>query len=114
MDKIWIKDLKEGEKVKSTFLVARRETPTAKSGKTYLAATLHDKTGELEARAFEKVDELSPLLSEKEYVEIEGAVQSYQGKPQLKIESVSRVDAAGIDAAEFVWAPPPEPHPPEK
>ncbi len=72
MEKTWIKDIKEGEKVKSVFLVAKKATPTSKSGKTYLAVTLHDKTGELEARAFDKLEELVPLFEEKDFVEIEG------------------------------------------
>src|SRR5512134_755706 len=114
MDKIWIKDVKEGDRPKSVFLVARKATPTAKSGKTYLAVTFHDKTGELEARAFEKVEETAALFEEKDLVEVEGIVGTFQGKPQLKIENVAKVDASGLDASEFTWVPPPEPKRPEK
>src|SRR6266508_5207642 len=114
MDKIWVKDVKEGERAKSVFLVARKAIPTAKSGKTYLSVTFQDKTGELEARAFEKVEETAALFEEKDYVEVEGIVGKFQGKPQLKIETISKVDAGVLDAAEFTWVPPPEPKKPEK
>ena len=116
MEKTWVKDVKEGERIKAFFLVARKATPTAKSGKTYLAVTLHDKTGELEARAFDRIEELAPVFDEKDHVEVEGQVGQFQGKPQLRIESVSKVDlaAAGIDPAEFLWLPPPEAKKPEK
>jgi 3'-5' exoribonuclease len=114
MDKTWVKDVKEGERVKSLFLVARKATPTAKSGKTYLAATFTDKTGELEARSFDKVEELGALFEEKDYVEAEGLVGTFQGKPQLRVETLTKVDPAGLDAAEFIWAAPPEPKKPEK
>jgi 3'-5' exoribonuclease len=115
MDKIWVKDVKEGERLKSVFLVSRKAVPTAKSGKTYLSVTLQDKTGELEARAFEKVEELAPLFEEKAHVEVEGPVGSFQGKAQLKIETATAVgDAAQLDPAEFAFAPPPEPRQPEK
>lgn len=116
MDKIWVKNVKEGERIKSAFLVARKAIPTAKSGKTYLAVTLQDKTGELEARAFEKVDEIAPRFEEKDHVEIEGQIGLFQGKPQLRIEAVQKLDpaAAGLDLAEFIFAPPPEPKKPEK
>ena len=93
MEKTWIKDVKEGERVKSVFLVAKKATPTSKSGKTYLAVTLHDKTGELEARAFDKLEELIPLFEEKDFVEIEGLVGTFQGKPQLRIETLAKADA---------------------
>jgi len=114
MDKIWVKDVKEGERVKSVFFVARKAVPTAKSGKTYLSVTLHDKTGELEARAFERIEELAQLFEEKDLVEAEGQVGTFQGKPQLRLEQVTKADPAQLDAAEFVWAPPPEPKKPEK
>jgi 3'-5' exoribonuclease len=115
MDKTWVKDVKEGERLKSVFLVSRKAVPTAKSGKTYLSITLVDKTGELEARAFERVDELSSAFEEKGYVEVEGPVGTFQGKVQLKIESAAKPpDPAALDAAEFAWAPPPEPKKPEK
>src|SRR5215208_2809516 len=114
MDKIWVKDVKEGDRPKSVFLVARKATPTAKSGKAYLSVTFQDKTGELEARAFEKIEETSALFEEKDLVEVEGIVGTFQGKPQLKIETIAKVDAAALEAAEFVWVPAPEPKKPEK
>jgi 3'-5' exoribonuclease len=114
MEKTWVKDVKEGERVKSLFLVARKAVLTAKSGKTYLAVTFQDKTGELEARAFERLEELTPIFEEKDYVEAEGPIGVFQGKPQIRIESISKVDPATLDAAEFVWAPPPEPREPKK
>ena len=114
MDKIWVKDVKEGDRPKSVFLVARKTIPTAKSGKTYLSVTFQDKTGEIEARAFEKVEETAALFEEKDYVEVEGIAGTFQGKPQLRIETIAKVDPAGLDAAEFAWVPPPEPKKPEK
>src|SRR4051794_34376479 len=114
MDKIWLKDVKEGERLKTVAVVARKTTPTAKTGKTYLAVTLHDKSGELEARAFEKLEELTPIFEEKDYVEVEGLIATFQGKPQLRLETISKVDptAAGLDATEFAYTPPPAPEPP--
>src|SRR5512133_1137492 len=105
MDKIWVKDVKEGDRPKSVFLVARKATPTAKSGKTYLSVTFQDRTGELEARAFDKVEELAGQLDEKDHVEVDGVVGVFQGKPQLRIETVAKVDAATLEPAEFVWTP---------
>ncbi len=114
MDKIWAKDVKEGEKVKTILLVSRKAILTAKSGKTYLAVTFQDKTGELEGRAFDKIEELAALFEEKDAVEVEGLVGVFQGSPQLRLEAIAKVDAATLDAADFTWVPPPEPKKPEK
>src|SRR5574341_1920943 len=109
MEKIWAKDVKEGERPKSLFLVTRKAILTAKSGKTYLAVTFQDKTGELEGRAFDRIEELSATFEEKDFVEVEGIVGTFQGKPQIRIESLAKVDGAAFDPAEFAWVPPPEP-----
>src|SRR5574342_134638 len=116
MDKIWVKDVKEGERLKGVFLVSRKAIPTAKSGKTYLAVTLQDKTGELEARAFDRVEELAQGFEEKDCVEVEGQVGQFQGRPQLRLESAAKVDLAALggDPADFVWVAPPEPKKPER
>jgi 3'-5' exoribonuclease len=114
MEKIWAKDVKEGERVKSLFLVTRKAILTAKSGKTYLAVTFQDKTGELEARAFEKIEELAALFEDKDTVEAEGTIGTFQGRPQLRLEAVAKTDATALDAADFAWTPPPEPKKPEK
>ena len=114
MDKIWVKDVKEGESLKSVFLVARKAVPTAKSGKTYLSVTLQDKTGELEARAFDRVEEFAALFEERDYLAVEGLVGTFQGKPQLRLEQASKADPATLEAAEFVWVAPPEPKKPER
>ena len=114
MEKIWAKDVKEGEHVKSLFLVTRKAILTAKSGKTYLAVTFQDKTGELEARAFEKIEELAALFEEKDTVEAEGTIGTFQGRPQIRLEAVAKADASTLDAADFAWTPPPEPKKPEK
>jgi 3'-5' exoribonuclease len=114
MEKIWVKDVKEGERVKSLFAVSRKAVPTAKSGKTYLSVTLVDRTGELEARAFERVEEMAAQFEDKDVVEAEGQVGTFQGRPQLRLETIARADPAGLDAADFAWVPPPEPKKPEK
>ena len=109
MEKIWVKDVKEGERVKSLFAVARKAVPTAKSGKAYLAVTLVDRTGELEARSFDRVEELKSLFEEKDLVEVEGLVGTFQGRPQLRLESAVKVDAAAssLEPSDFTWVPPP-------
>lgn len=116
MEKIWARDIKEGERPKSLFLVTRKAILTAKSGKTYLAVTFQDKTGPIEGRAFEKIEELAALFDENDTVEVEGIAGTFQGRPQLRIETIAKVDPAalGLDPADFAWVPPPEVKKPEK
>ena len=115
MEKIWAKDVKEGDRPKSVFLVARKATPTSKSGKTYLSVTFHDKTGELEARAFEKLEELGAAVRREGPRRGRGDRRDLPGQAAAPDRDGGEGGSAtGLDAAEFVWAPPPEPKKPEK
>src|SRR5678815_492378 len=78
---------------------------TARSGKAFLVVSLVDRTGELDARVFEKVDELEPAFAEGDYLLVEGSVIAFHGKPQLVIEKLEKLDPEPLDPAEFTLAP---------
>ncbi|HEY8207824.1 MAG TPA: OB-fold nucleic acid binding domain-containing protein, partial [Myxococcaceae bacterium] len=73
----------------------------ARSGKSFLVVGLVDRTGEMDARVFDKVDELEGAFAEGDYLLVEGNVISFHGKPQLVIEKLEKLDPEPIDPAEF-------------
>jgi 3'-5' exoribonuclease len=105
--KVYAKDLREKDKVQTVFKVAKKSRTTARSGKSFLVVGLVDRTGELDARVFDKVDELEPTFAEGDYLLVEGNVIAFHGKPQLVIEKLEKLDPEPLDPAEF--APPPAP-----
>lgn len=109
MTKVYAKDIHDKDVVKSVFLVARKTPTKAKSGKPFLAVVLRDKTGDIDARVWEKVDELEPTFAKGDHVEIEGVATLFQGRPQLKIDALHKVPAEGLDAADFAQPHKPEP-----
>ncbi len=109
MSKVYVKDVREKEQLTSVFLVARKATAASRGGKPFIAVTLCDKTGELDARVWDRVTELDPLFAKGDHVHVEGLVQTFQGHPQLKIETVAKVDAAGLDPADFILPAKPAP-----
>ncbi|HYV49473.1 MAG TPA: OB-fold nucleic acid binding domain-containing protein [Myxococcaceae bacterium] len=103
--KVYARDLREKDKVQTVFKVAKKSKTTARSGKAFLVVSLVDRTGELDARVFDKVDELEPVFAEGDYLLVEGAVIAFHGKPQLVIEKLEKLDPEPLDPAEFA-APP--------
>jgi 3'-5' exoribonuclease len=99
--KVYAKDLREKDKVQTVFKVARKSRTTARSGKSFLVVGLVDRTGEMDARVFDKVDELEGAFAEGDYLLVEGNVISFHGKPQLVIEKLEKLDPEPIDPAEF-------------
>jgi 3'-5' exoribonuclease len=103
--KIYVRDLREKERLHTVFKVTRKELVTARSGKSFLALTLVDRTGEVDARIFERVEERERTFKGDDYVLVQGQVISFHGKPQVVIEKLERLDPEPIDAREF--QPPP-------
>ncbi len=104
--KVYVKDLHEKERVRTVFRVMRKAKVTARSGKAFLALTFADRTGVVEGRVFERVEELEPAFLADDYVLVTGHVTTFHGKPQVVAENLERLDPGPIDAAEFT--PPPE------
>src|SRR3954467_11963767 len=103
--KVYARDLREKDKVQTVFKVAKKSRTTARSGKSFLVVGLLDRTGELDARVFDKVDELEGAFAEGDYLLVEGNVIAFHGKPQLVIEKLEKLDPEPIDPVEFTPAP---------
>ena len=81
--------------------------PPPGHGKVFLVVGLGDRTGEVDARVFDRVDALEPTFEAGDLVLIRGHVTQFQGKPQILLEQVDRLDPEPIDPAEFEVPPPP-------
>ena len=68
-DHIWIKDIKEEDDIKGCYLVKQKRLATTKTGKPYLNLILADRTGDLEAKVWDKADQLSSLFQDGDIIE---------------------------------------------
>ncbi len=109
--KIYVKDLKLGEGLHTVFRAARKEKHTSRGGKSFLALTLVDRTGEVDGRVFDNVEAADQAFSPDDYLLVKGKVGQFHGKSQVVIDRLERLDPGPIDAAEFAFTPAP---PPEK
>ena len=112
--KIYVKDLKLGEGIHTVFRAARKEKHTSRGGKSFLALTLVDRTGEIDGRVFDNVDAADGAFSADDYLLVKGKIGQFHGKSQVVIDRLERLDAGPIDAAEFAFTPAPVPAPVEK
>lgn len=104
MDKTFVKDIHEKDAVDSVFLVTRKTLITNKA-KPFLALMLRDRTGDLDARAWENAEALAGLFERDDLVRVEGSVTQYQGRLQLKVDVIEKVAKEGFDPADFAGPP---------
>ncbi|HVG63667.1 MAG TPA: HD domain-containing protein, partial [Hyalangium sp.] len=105
--KVYAKDLKEKDRVNTVFRVTQKSKVTARSGKVFLAVSLGDKSGEVDARVFDKVDTFESAFAPGDHLLIQGHVINFHGKLQVVVEALERLDPGPLDLKEF--EPPPAP-----
>ncbi len=113
--KVYVRDIQTGHTVHTVFRATKKQKSTSRQGKTFLAVTLADKTGELEARVFDNVETVETAFANKDYLLVKGRVITFHNKPQLVIEALDRLDPEPMDEKEFTPpAAPPEAAAPAK
>jgi len=56
-----------------------------------MSVALRDKTGTLEGKVWDRVEELSTLFERNDLVRVKGKTRMYQQKPQLTITDIRKV-----------------------
>lgn len=95
----YVESLKDKDSVRSPFLVKFSAVLNGKNGKPYMNLVLMDRTGEVEARLWDDVAQHAGQAIRDTFVEVEGRVQSYQGRLQVVIQKLQilREDQLAIE-----------------
>jgi 3'-5' exoribonuclease len=112
VEKLWVKDVQVGQRAAGLFLVARKQQLVGKNEKAFLKLTLQDKTGSLDARVWNAVEELGAKFEANDLVQVDGKVDTFQGRPQLTVEAIDKASAeavSGHDPNDFVLVAPEPP-----
>lgn len=102
---LFIKDLKNMESAlifSENFLVTSKSMLKTNAGKAYLSLTLRDASGEIDGRVWDNVDTISSRFDSNDYVHLTGSLVTHQGKHQVKILNISRVEAEEVDPGDYL------------
>ncbi len=109
-ERVWVKELRPGTTIQSTFAVRSKELRQRRNGGAYLAMTLADRTGQVAALAWENVEEFHRGCSVGDVVRVEGQVQRYNQRLQLVIRRLAVVPGEEVDESLFVRSSATDPH----
>ena len=96
----YVSELEEGALVEATFAVQRKRRRRTRNGDPFLSLELADRTGRVPAVVWNDVNLLGGRFDEGDTVRVLGRVESYDGRPQIAIRDLQRLDAG--DALELV------------
>ncbi|HVO67544.1 MAG TPA: HD domain-containing protein [Syntrophales bacterium] len=102
MKTVYIKDIKPGEKISSSFLVTEKNMAFSQKGAPYLNIRLKDKTGEVDGKIWENAVEWDKLFNRGDIIQANGGAVSFKNTVQLSIAGLRKVDEADIDLSEYL------------
>jgi 3'-5' exoribonuclease len=97
----YVSELEPNRVITSSFLVQSKEIRQKKTGELYLSLMLGDRTGELDAKMWDNVNEVLDSFDRDDFVKIKGLVQIFHNRPQLTVHKVRRMDDSEIDFADY-------------
>ncbi len=98
----FVKSLKDKDTVQAPFLIKYSAVATGKNGKAYMNLVLMDSTGEVEARLWDDVAQHAGQAVRDAFVQVEGRVQSYQGRLQVVISKMQVLREDQVQVEEYL------------
>ena len=107
MTKVFIADLVEGQTLRSIFQVRRKDLHSfrEKQGK-FLSLSLGDKSGEMEAKVWDRAEEIAAGFKVNDFIAVLGQVGSYNQKLQITIDKLKVLDPEKVDITQFLPSTP--------
>jgi 3'-5' exoribonuclease len=82
--------LRPGDAVDGVFACTRKDRLTARTGTTYLALELRDKTGTMAARAFRDADLLAGRFERGDLIRVRGKVERFRDALQVEVAQIEK------------------------
>ena len=104
MKEFYIRDAaqQENKVVTTSYVVSNKQIKSKKSGEPYLDLTLMDRTGTIQAKMWDNVEECAYAFDQDDIVKIKGLVNKYNQRWQLTIHKIRKMDEAEIDFSDYL------------
>ncbi len=97
-----IATFRAGDVVRGVYACTRKDRLTAKTGTTYLAIELRDKTASITGRIFKDADLVAGRFDRGDLVRVQGRVERFREELQVEIAQIARTAPQEADPAAFL------------
>lgn len=101
---IYIRNIKQGDKVFSSFLVTEKNMAFSQKGFPYLTVRLRDKTGEIECKVWDNAVDFDRRFKKGDIISIEGKAASYRNSIQISIIDINKIPWEEVEPADYLPA----------
>jgi len=92
----------ENKIITSNFVVVAKQIKPKKTGEPYLALTLGDRSGQLEAKMWDNVEDVLDAFEQEDFLKVKGLVNRYKQRFQLTIHKLRKLGESEIDFADYL------------
>ena len=92
----------ENQTFDTHFVVANKQIKNKKDGSPYLALTLADKDGQIEAKMWDNVGDALTTVEQDDYVKVRGLLNKYNGRFQFTIHKIRRCPDQEVEPGDFL------------
>jgi 3'-5' exoribonuclease len=92
----------ENSIVTTSFVVVSKQIKPKKTGEPYLALTLGDRTGQIEAKMWDNVEDAMSVFEQDDFLKIKGLINRYNQRFQLTIHKLRKMDDGEVDFGDYL------------
>jgi 3'-5' exoribonuclease len=92
----------ENKVIVSSFVVTTKQVKPKKSGEPYLALTLADRCGQIEAKMWDNVEDSIDAFEQEDFLKIKGLLNKYKNRFQLTIHKLRKLGDSEVDFADYL------------
>jgi 3'-5' exoribonuclease len=92
----------ENKIIVSSFVVTTKQVKPKKSGEPYLALTLADRCGQIEAKMWDNVEDAIDAFEQEDFLKIKGLLNKYKNRFQLTIHKLRKLGDSEVDFADYL------------
>jgi len=92
----------ENKIITSSFIVTTKQVKPKKTGEPYLALTLADRCGQIEAKMWDNVEDAMDAFDQEDVIKVKGLLNKYKNRFQITIHKLRRLAESEIDFADYL------------
>jgi 3'-5' exoribonuclease len=92
----------ENKVITSSFVVVSKQVKPKKTGEPYLALTLGDRTGHIEAKMWDNVETAIDAFEQEDFIKAKGLLNKYKNRFQFTIHKLRKLNESEIDFSDYL------------
>jgi 3'-5' exoribonuclease len=92
----------ENKVITSTFVVVSKQIKPKKSGEPYLALVLGDRSGQVEAKMWDNVEDVLNAFDQDDFLKVKGLLNKYKNRFQITIHKLRKLGEVEIEFSDYL------------